>query len=192
MNARKLLLLLGLTLAATGTASAAVHSISYSKKTVAVGTVVTFNDTDYTVMRIPFATFDAVPLRYSLTLPVQTDGGFAFIQTTHTDAALSTNATVDGIPARIRVTDGRTYTVTGQPGVLSQFGVTGNASVIIDFKINKTLVTLTLGIDTDDTSVNAGALTDLRSKAEWADYKDLTAQISALNSLIDYIRIIAP
>ena len=192
MNVRKLLVLFGLTLAATGTASAAVHSVSYSKKTVAVGTVVTFNNTDYTIMRIPFATFDAVPLRYSVTLPVQTDAGFAFIQTTHTDSALTTNATVDGIPARIKVSDGRTYTVTGSPGVATFFSVNGGAVVTIDFKIGTTLVSLTLSIDTDDTNANAGTPTDLRTKAEWADYKDLTAQISALNSLIDYIRIIAP
>jgi hypothetical protein len=190
MNARKLLLLLGLTIAATGTASAAVHSVSYKKVTAAAGTVVTFGGTDYTIVRIPFATFDQ--LRYSVFLPVATEGGFAFIQTTHTDAALSTNTTIDGVPARIKVGDSRTYAVQGLPGVSSQFNVSSDASVVIDFKIGNTLVTITLNIDTAETNANAGAAVDYRSKAEWAKYTDLTAKITALNNLIDYIRIIAP
>jgi hypothetical protein len=190
MKARELLLLLGLTIAATGTASAAVHSVAYNKITAAAGTVVTLGGTDYTIMRIPFATFDQ--LRYSVFLPVATEGGTAFIQTTHTDAALATNKTIDGVPARVRVGDGRTYVVAGQPGVFSQFSVSSNASVTIDFKIGNTLVTIVLSIDTNETNANAGAAVDLRSKAEWADYQDLTAQIAVLNSLIDYIRIIAP
>jgi hypothetical protein len=191
MNARKLLLL-GLTLAATGTASAAPHKIGYAQKTAAAGEVVTLNDTDYTIMRIPFATFDATPLRYSVFLPVETEGGFAFIQTTHSDAALATNATISGIPARITVGDSRTYTVTGLPGVASQFTVSGNASASIDFKIGTTLVTLIFSLERTDTNAAVGTAVDLRNKAEWADYKDLTPQIAALNNLIDYIRIIAP
>ena len=192
MNARKLLLLLGLTIAATGTASAAVHSVSYKKVTAAAGTVVTFGGADYTIVRIPFATFDPVPLRYSVFLPMANEGGAAFIQTIHTDAALTTNAVVDGVPARIKVLDGRTYAALGLPGVATQFSVSSNAAVTIDFKIGKTLVTITLQIDTNETNANAGAAVDLRSRAEWEDYKDLTGQMSALNSLIDYIRIIPP
>jgi hypothetical protein len=169
-----------------------VHSVAYKKVTAAAGTVVTLGGRDYTIVRIPFATFDAVPLRYSVFLPIVSQGGTAFVQTTHTDAALATNTTIDGLPARIRVGDGRTYIAAGQIGVFSQFSVSSNASVTIEFKIGNTLVTLTLNVDRNETNVNAGAAVDYRSIAEWTDYKDLTAQINVLNALIDYIRIIPP
>jgi hypothetical protein len=192
MNVKKLLLVLGLTIAGAGTALAAVHTIGYARKSAAVGTTITGADgNDYVIVRIPFATFGN-NLRYSVFVPAPADGSGVFVNTTHTDAALPSNATIDGLPARIRVGDGRVYLMSGIPGTASQFLVSGSAQATVEIKIGNTLVTIVLSLSTNDTQKNAGTATDVRSLADWAKYKDPTVQITTLNNLIDYIRIIAP
>ena len=189
MNVKKLLLLLGLTIAATGTASAAVHTISYAKNSVAVGTPVTLGGDDYVIVRIPFATFNLA--KYSIIMPAPTEG-FVFVTTTHSDAAFTSNITVDGLPARINLGDSRTYGVSGAIGVASTFSVAGDATATLDIKIGTTIVSIFASVGTNETNANAGNAVDFRSFAQWAKYKDLTAQVQVLNDLIDYVRIIRP
>src|SRR4029450_1460423 len=116
MNAIPKAIAAAIAIAATGTASAAVHTVEYSKIQAAAGTGGTRGETDYTLVRIPFRTFGS-QLKYSVVLPVKSESGAGaisgFIQTTHTDAPLLTNATIDGVAARISVHDGRHHYAAG-------------------------------------------------------------------------------
>ena len=166
MLARKLVLTLSLFTAGIGTALADAHTISYGAKAAALGATVTLAGQDFVMVRIPFKTFTGE--KYYIFVPAPVDeflGGAVSIITSHDTRAFSPNININNVPARVSVSDTRTYSLAGDIGTAANFIVQAGASVSITLKIGQTLVSLGAsvgkppGFTSFETNVDVGAHT---------------------------------
>jgi len=198
MFARKLALILGLAVAGTGTALADGHVITYVAKASTFGQTITLQGQEFVIVRIPFSTFTGEKFYIQAPAPIDSFiGGSLSVQTFHETKALTTNININNVPARVAVTDSRTYAVTGDIGTDAQFTTTAGASVTISFKKGSTLVTLFAsvnkppGFGSSETQKDVNAATNLVPSASFATWTDPVNQVKAVNDYIDYIRIVA-
>ena len=198
MLVKKLALMLGLAVAGPGTVFADGHTITYGAKASTFGQTITLAGQDFVIVRIPFSTFTGEKFYIQAPAPVDALlGGSLSVQTTHETKALTPNININNVPARVAVTDSRTYTVSGDIGTDAQFTTTAGATVAISFKKGSTLVTLFAsvgkppGFTSFETQKDVNASTNLVPSASFATWTDPLQQVKAINDYIDYIRIVA-
>jgi hypothetical protein len=200
MLARKLLLTLGLMVVGTGTALADAHTVSYVKRSGALGDTVTVGGQDYVLVRIPVKTFTGV--LYGITIPCPVVGpgfGGCNVSTVHVGAndPFTQNITIDGFPANVSVQDFRHYSLDGQIGTDSTFQVFSGASGSLTIKLGTTLVLFSEQFirqftpgNIYETDVDVGDATNIRPFAQFGNYRDPLPEVSSVNIIIDYIRIL--
>ena len=198
MLARKLALTLSLFTAGIGTALADAHTISYGAKAAALGATVTLAGQDFVMVRIPFRTFTGE--KYYIFAPAPVEelfGGSISVITSHDTRAFSPNININNVPARVSVSDTRSYSLSGDIGTDATFLVQAAASVSITLKIGQTLVSLAAsvgkppGFTSFETNEEVGAAYNIVPFAAFATYTDPIQQVKAVNDYIDYIRIVA-
>jgi hypothetical protein len=176
---------------------------------VAPGTVVTINGESYVAVQVPARQFTldkryAVRFLTPLTSEDEMDFINAHLSTVHsTDALPAQNATIDGLPAQISVTDGRTYAVVSgvdylaePPTVANRLEVDSYATATVQIKAGDTLMTLTAYLIKEDQNVALPENDQYRGTAvaaygKYTDPVALLGQGSGLDKWIDYIRVIA-
>ena len=198
MLARKLVLTLSLFTAGIGTALADAHAISYGAKAAALGATVTLAGQEFVMVRIPFRTFTGE--KYYIFAPAPVEelfGGSISVITSHDTRAFSPNININNVPARVSVSDTRSYSLSGDIGTDATFLVQAAASVSITLKIGQTLVSLAAsvgkppGFTSFETNEEVGAAYNIVPFAAFASYTDPLQQVKAVNDYIDYIRIVA-
>jgi hypothetical protein len=188
-------------LAGFGSAMAAPpHSISWTKQSAAIGTVITIAGQEFVIARIPVRDFNGD--KYAITLPVPSQFGqitFGIVSVAHITDPIVGNVTIDGYPAVVTVSDSRTFTIT--PDYLdppnNRLGVTSDASVSVQIKLGAGIVILgqnfegrdPLTLTTPETDVSIGASVNAAPAAEWWKYTDPLTLITALDRWIDYVRV---
>jgi hypothetical protein len=198
MFARKLVLMLGLAVAGTGTALADAHTVTFGAKAAGLGATITLAGQDFVMVRIPFRTFSGEKYYIFAPAPVEEIfGGGITIITSHDTKAFSPNININNVPARVSVQDTRSYSLTGDIGTDAQFTVQAGATISITLKIGSTLVSLGTtvgkppGFASFETQEEVGAATNIVPFAAFATYTDPLQQVKAVNDYIDYIRIVA-
>ena len=182
-------------------AAEAQHSLTYSQISVNPGTIVTIAGQQFVAVQVPMRQF-SVDSRYAVRFlsPVGQDGDvFAFLITQHSSAALpSTNATIDGFPALIQVSDGRNYAITTEIDlvtfeVTNVFRAIGSATATVQVKVGDTLVSFFDSLENTDHEVDLGP-NEYRAtgQALYGKYTDPLPLLGpqGLDKWIDYIRII--
>jgi hypothetical protein len=198
MFARKLALAVGLSAAGIGTAFADAHTVTFAAKAAGLGATITLAGQNFVMVRVPFRTFTGEKYYIFAPAPVEAPfGGALSIITSHDTRAFTPNININNVPARVAVSDTRSYTVSGDIGTDAQFIVQADASVSITLKLGTTLVSLGAsvgkppGFASFETQADVGAATNLVPFAAFATYTDPVQQIKAVNDYIDYIRIVA-
>jgi hypothetical protein len=193
MFIRSFLAILGLVCAVD--AAAAVHNLSYVKKAPALGTEFTLGGRTYVLVRIPVELFSGE--QYSLIVPFEryTDDptdGIVNLTTEHSTDAFDANVTIDSRPARVFVTEVRNSSVSGDYGVSSTFTVSTTVVLNVTIKVGTTLVTLQYLMDKGgyETEADLGTSFNAQPYAQFAKYRDPTGIVTAMDELIDYVRII--
>lgn len=193
---------LAMLLLAAGTAHAqAIHTVSFVHKAVDPGTVRTIGGKDFVLVRLPMADFGSAD-RYIVEFMAEIyDPGpppsfLANLETEHSNETLVDPVLIDGFPANIRVSDSREYrfgTSFNFPGN----SLTVNALVfgIVRVKVGGTMITFQQPFFVEQQAETAAAPSAPYSGspsgiAKWSSYVDPTAQVTALDDWIDYIRIL--
>ncbi len=210
MNAIKEALRTGSMVALLAACSAAYaqspHSLTYTQVSVAPGTKVTIQDMEMVAVQVPVRQF-TTDKRYAVRFlsPLFSNGEEDFvaadIYTQHSNAPLeNANATIDGVPVRIDVLDGRTYGVhTGFDEMTflttNRLQVQSNATALVSAKLGDTLLTYFCSFYQTDHDVALGP-NEYRGTAQaaygrYTDPDNLTGQANGLDKCIDYLRIIA-
>jgi autotransporter translocation and assembly factor TamB len=195
MLIRSFLAILGLVFAGHGAALAAVHNLSYAKKAPPLGTELTLAGKTYVLVRIPIELFTGE--KYSLIMPFEryrddpTDGTLN-LTTEHSIDAFDANLAVDSYPARVLVDDLRNSTVSGDYGVSSSFTVSTQVTLTVTIKVGTTLVSVQYSMDRGgyDTDATLGTSFNAQPSAEWGKYTDPTGIVTAMDDLIDYVRVV--
>ena len=193
MFIRSFLTMLGFLIA--GNAIAAVHNLSYAKKSPALGTEFVLGGQTYVLVRIPIELFSGE--KYSIIIPFERDSfdpsdGTVNLTTEHSTDAFGADLTIDSYPARLSVDDYRNETVSGDYGVSSRFTVSLQVNLTITIKVGTTLVTAQYFMDRGgyETNANLGASFNAQPYAQWAKYTDPTGIVAAMDELIDYVRVV--
>jgi hypothetical protein len=184
-------------LAACGAAYAAPHSISYSQISVNPGTKVTISGQEFVAAQVGVRQF-TLDKRYAVRwlVPSEPFGFAASLQADHNPDPLdSPNATIDGFPAQIEVTDSRTYLLSGSeiPTPQSSLLVQGQAFAFVRVQVGDTRLTFFATVTQDDQQ--ADITTDIyrgTSQSAYGRYTDPVALIgtAGLDKWVDYIRVI--
>ena len=189
--------MLGLLLALlSGTAAAAnVHDVTWVKRSVAPGTVVTIGGQDFVLVRLPMKEFSNGNRYIVEYLAAVLDLGppisfFSDVSTSHSDDIIAGTVTVSGFPASIGVQDGRTYGYNANTGFGDGLSVDASVFGSVTIKVGDTL----LGLNAFFTA-NQQALTTVIpdfSASPWATwaYPDPTALVTHFDNWIDYIRVL--
>lgn len=186
-------------------AVAAPHSLTYSQVSVAPGTIVNIGGTQFVAVQVPvreFSTDKRYAVRWLSQLTTEGEDSFVFADliTEHsTDPLENPNATIDGLPARIDVSDGRTYSVRTVTdfqtfNLTNRLQIEATATVQVQVKAGDTRMTLFLFLTQTDQDVELG-VNEYRGTAQaaYGKYTDplaLIGQASGLDKWIDYIRVI--
>ena len=193
MFIRSFVAMLGLVLA--GNAVAAVHDLSYAKKSPSLGTEFVLGGKTYVLVRIPIELFSGE--KYSIIIPFERDSfdpsdGTVNLTTEHSTEAFDADLTIDSYPAQLSVDDYRNQTVSGDYGVSSSFTVSLQVVLTITIKVGTTLVTAQYLMDRGglDTNANLGTSFNAQPYAQWAKYTDPTGIVGAMDELIDYVRVV--
>ncbi len=199
--------ILAAVLALCGTAYAqSPHGLTYTQVSVAPGTKVTIQGMEMVSVQVPVRQF-TMDKRYAVRFlaPLFSNGEEEFvaadIYTQHSNAPLeNANATIDGVPVRIDVLDGRTYGVhTGIDELTflttNRLQVESNATALVTAKLGDTLLTYYCSFYQTDHDVALG-LNEYRGTAQaaygrYTDPVNLISQANGLDKCIDYLRIIA-
>ena len=97
MLTTRLLLSLALTIAATGVAVADAHAPTYTRRVATVGETFELNGQSYTLVRVPFKTFEGV--RYAVIYPRAKYFGGTGFKTVHSTKPFTSNATTPTMSA---------------------------------------------------------------------------------------------
>jgi len=196
---RKLLLAIGLMVVAPGVALAAVHPATYTKRVATLGVKFDVNGQSYKLVRVPFKAFEGG--KYAITYPIQVSDdnslGGGLFTTVHSDKPFKQNTTISGFPAYISIQDSRDYDLYRDLGADLAFVVQGRANGTVTIQVGETLVSLTLsqhhaGDNSDaETDLNVEGQVNVTPYAEWPKWRDLKPEAAALDTLLDYIQIIA-
>jgi hypothetical protein len=186
-------------------AHATPHSLTYSQVSVAPGTIVNIGGQQFVAVQVPmrqFTTDKRYAVRFLSSLLSDVDGDFVFanLSTQHSDDLLqNSNATIDTFPARIEVSDGRTYSINTVFDTLTfdttnRLQVEGNAITTVQVKVGDTLVQFFTVLSQTDQDVDLGQNqyrgTGLATYGKYVDPVGLISQANGLDKWIDYIRII--
>ena len=204
MFIRRLLISLGVMVAATGVALAAPHAPTYAKRVAPLGTVFELNGQSYTLVKAPFKVFEGG--KYAIIYPRATYFGGTGFKIVHSDKPLTPNATISGFPAYLSIQDSRSYELGGAIGLSGTLDVRGLATGTATIQIGTTRVSVSLYQIKDlpdwvgdpngccapysETHKKVGGAVDVVSHAEWTTWRDLKAEATALDTLFDYIQII--
>ena len=183
-------------LAICGAAQAGPHSVTYSQVSVAPGTNVTIADQQFVAVQLGIREF-TTDKRYAVRFltPVQPGGFFAAsLETQHsTDPLPNPNAMIDGLPARIEITDGRGYSLMSNGPSTSNLLVQGQAFAIVSIKAGDALLLIYAQLTKQDQDTEL--VTDIHRATSQAAYGRYTDPISlvgptGLDKWVDYIRVI--
>ena len=200
MTIKKLFCALLISMYSMGALAAAPHSIDYSRKPRNPGTIINIGGQDFVIVRFPVADFSGN--RYSISyLEPLTNGSLisAGLVTNHVTDPISSNATIDGFPAQVTVSDQRSYAMTSDfstPGT-NRFTVYASATAVVTVQIGSMIVTGSVSFATNDpetgmppeTDVNIGDSFSAVSQAEWYKRTDPISRVIFLDQWVDYITI---
>lgn len=187
-----------------GAAYAAPHSLTYSQVSVAPGTIVVIGGQQFVAVQVPMRQF-TTDKRYAVRFlsPLESSPGigdfvFASLITAHSDDLLqNSNATIDTFPARIEVSDGRSYSIETDFQVFpstNRLLVQGNALASVQVKVGDALLTFfaTLSQTDQDVVLGPGEYrgTGAATYGKYLDPVGLVGQANGLDKWIDYIRVI--
>jgi hypothetical protein len=203
MRFRHAILTLGGLLASGVVAAAPPHTITYTKKSAAPGDTIIVSGVEYTIVRLPLEDFNGT--KYAITFPAESDGGVIFIEsvsTTHSTDPFGANTLVDGFPALITVSDGRSYSISSDfVSGNNIFEAQGFAIGVARIQVGSMVIDLSAAFFTPDplssplsppeTQVDIGTSYNAVSAAEWWKWTDPVTQVNALDNLIDFVRIVA-
>jgi hypothetical protein len=188
-------------IAVSGVALAGPHPAHYEKRTATLGVAFEINGQSYKLVRIPFKAFDGG--KYAIIYPIlvtpdSSSFGEGIVRTVHSDKPFASNTTISGFPAKISIEDAREYYVGGDVGTEGTFDVKGLATSTVTIQVGATLVSLNLlqfhQINPDsnsETNLQVGDDVNLTPLAEWPKWRDLKIEATALDTVLDYIQIIA-
>ena len=192
MFTRRLLLSIGLMLVTPGVVLAAPHPATYAKRVGTLGVRFEINGQAYKLVRVPFKAFDGG--KYAIVYPKAIYLNSSGFKTAHSDKPLVSNATISGFPAYLSSQDSRSYDFSGAIGKSASLDVRGIAIGTVAIQVGTTLVSVRLFQVKDPTDsesfIEVGEAVDVRAYAEWATWRDLKAEATAVDTLIDYIQII--
>jgi len=205
MFTRRLLLSISLMLVAPGVALAAPHPATYTKRVGTLGVKFDINGQSYKLVRVPFKAFEGGKYAVIYPIAVWDDNslGGGLFTTVHSDKPFKQNTTISGFPAYISIQDSRDYDLHSDTGTDLSFVVQGRANGTVTIQVGETLVSLTLsqhhqGDNPDDapfywneTDLDVEGQVNVTPYAEWPKWRDLKSEAAALDTLLDYVQIIA-
>jgi hypothetical protein len=188
------LVVLALSMGFAGRAPAAPpHTISWTARSAAPGAVVTLGGQQFVLARIPVRDLGG-SRRFSVSFLTPKTGAVspAILTTVHNRDPLNNPIEIDGFDASVTITDGRTYSILNNfvsPGDYT-FTVAAHASCSVSLKLGQTLLTLIGHIQVvQQDATDIGNKPNAVPHAEWTDWVHPTAQVTACNNWIDYIRV---
>jgi hypothetical protein len=198
MNLNRILATLAafaLSVAVAGPGDAApAHTIVWSPKNAAPGTIVTLAGQPFVLIRIPVRDLGSTR-RFMVSFLATKTGTFvqAPLPTVHSRDPLANPSEIDGFDAVISVSDSRSYHVNTNfipPDDDYVFQVIAHASCTVQIKLGATLVSFGTSFSAiQQPLTNIGAIPNAVPHAEWADYVHPSPQVTACNNWIDYIRV---
>ena len=205
MFTRRLLLSITLMLVAPGVVLAAPHPATYAKRVGTLGVKFDVNGQSYKLVKVPFKAFEGG--KYAIIYPIRVwddnSLGGGLFTTVHSDKPFKQNTTISGFPAYISIQDSRDYDLHSDTGTDLSFVVQGRANGTVTIQVGETLVSLTLsqhhqGDNPDDapfywneTDLDVEGQVNVTPYAEWPKWRDLKPEAAALDTLLDYVQIIA-
>ena len=206
MKKYRILLAIGLMACGIGSAFAATHHLTYTKRVGTLGAPFEVNGFTYKLIRVPFKAFEGG--KFTITYPINVwyDSDLASggeFTTTHAEKPLVSNATISGYPARVSIQDLRRYHVENESGTDAAFKVRGDLTATVTIQVGSTLVSMTFSqhhMGTiaaqepeywDETARDVGDDVNLTPYAEWPKWRDLKQEVEGFDELIDYIQVTA-
>jgi hypothetical protein len=178
----------------TGRAQAASpHTLTWTPQSGNPGKVVTLAGQTFVLIRMPVRDFGSAR-RYAVSFLAPRTGILvqAPLTTVHSKEALTDPILIEGFDATVTVTDGRSYNILSNfssPGDYT-FTVTAHASCTVQIKVGQTLITLIGHIPVvQQPGTNIGDTPNAVPHADWADYVHPSAQLTACDKWLDYVRI---
>jgi hypothetical protein len=187
-----------LLLCIAGTASAAnVHNVTWVRKAVAPGTIVSIGGQNFVLVRLPLKEFtngnryivEYLEEAQDLGPPVTFN---AQVSATHSTDALVNPVTVSGYPANIAVQDLRQYNYADGTGFQDGLEVDAWLFASVTLKVGDTALALGTFFSTTQqnlTSVPSGIFSS-SSYANWNQYTDPTALVTHFDNWLDYVRVL--
>ena len=181
-------------------AAAQEHTISYDKRKKSIGAQVNIAGQPYTIVKVPvreFATGDKYTVTYAADT-VYNAYVSGRVTANHTSAPLmEPNITIDGYPANYVITDGISYTMSGNGSGGNVFIATGLVGITVTIDIGDTQLVLNNVLEIPDpgtgmapiTYADIGTSSNAVPYANWKKYKDPVDLVDALDKWIDFIRI---
>jgi len=190
-------LIAGLFLMLIGTVAEAqnVHPVTWVRKAVAPGTVVTLGTQKFVLVRMPMKEFSNTN-RYVVEYlaPVVSLGppisATTDLETTHSNETLTDPVTVSGYPAVITVYDGRSYSYNANLGFDDGLSVDASVWGTVTLKVGDTLLELSTGFTGNQqplTTVPVDFTPSVQAKWNWVDP---TSLVTLFDNWIDYIRVL--
>lgn len=187
-------------LLAAGAANAqSVHGVTYSPRSVALGTQVSLGGKTFVLVRLPMKDFGGTN-RYIVEFlaevtDVATTTFAGDLLTEHSNETLTGTTLIGGFPANALVSDSRTYTFSTQfpPGTGNALKVDVQVSCVVQVKVGDTMAGLFAdfsGVQQDTTPALVTAPFSGSANAAWGNYVDPVALVTACDNWIDYIRIV--
>jgi hypothetical protein len=195
MKAKTIVFLL-LALVSGAVSAANVHNITWVRKAVSPGTVVTLGGQDFVLVRMPMKEFSnnnryVVEYLAPVVDPGPPPAVLTEISTLHSNETITDPVTVSGYPAQIEVTDGRSYQYHANIGFEDGLQVDAQVYGIVTIKVGDTLMTLSTLFSAVQQTLTAVA-TDFSASpyAQWGNYTDPTVLVTSFDNWLDYVRII--
>jgi hypothetical protein len=185
----------------TAMSQLAPHTLTYTPKNAAIGSVVKFGLQDYRIVRYPVR--DVVSgQKYYVTAPAP-DLGFGAIgsiEVSHGPLAEASNITIDGFPAHVGVIESRDLSIQpdqGSPGTY-KFEARSEGFVFVQIDVGDVVINISTFLSGRDpstnlvgpeTEINIGAVPNALPLAEWWKYTDATWVVLQLDNWLDYVRV---
>jgi hypothetical protein len=181
-----------------GTATAAdVHGVTWVRKAVAPGTVVSIGGKDFVLVRLPMKEFSngnryVVEYLADVIDPGPPVSFFSDISTVHSNDTILNPVTVSGYPASLNVQDGRSYSYTDGTGLDDGLTVDSLAYGNVTMKVGDVMLSFGTFFTVPQqtlTAVPTGTYAS-SSYAKWNQYVDPTSLVTQFDNWIDYIRVL--